>query len=359
MNGDFTELNGSPGYRADRHRRATILHSSSTPRPTLLCGSGCTRQPFQGIKNGVPTNNVIPAADISPITQKMESFLPNYNNPTAANYNTAVDLEQLSEHRIGGSDNHLYDYRVDIDLSSRTASPPSARMGHVVYTNNFGSPYLPPPYEVGDYAIIVPKQYDVEDAYTITPHLTNQFKSAIRASTCPSSTPPTRRGLWQPSQTIGAFGVTNLPAVRRARSSPACPSEPPKSQAPAPATWTTNSNSASTQLTIPNNYALVDNLQWVKGKHVITFGYDLPVSGSEQRQPGHLYRCSLAAVQPVPNCQLLPPASEQHRHLHHRLSAMPASCWARCDSDHASSAAECGHHLQPHQGHRTLCGGQL
>ena len=40
--------------------------------------SGCSRQPFQGIKNGVPTYNVIPTGDLSPTTLKMESFLPNY-----------------------------------------------------------------------------------------------------------------------------------------------------------------------------------------------------------------------------------------------------------------------------------------
>jgi hypothetical protein len=28
----------------------------------------------------------------------------------------------------------------------------------------------------------------------------------------------------------------------------------------------------STQLTTPNNYTIVDNLQWLKGKHALTFG---------------------------------------------------------------------------------------
>ena len=38
-----------------------------------------------------------------------------------------------------------------------------------------------------------------------------------------------------------------------------------------------DSNSVSTQLTIPNNYALVDNIQWLKGKHLMTFGMTLSV----------------------------------------------------------------------------------
>jgi hypothetical protein len=37
------------------------------PMTSSCLGSVCTRQPFQRVKNGVPTNNVIPAGDISPI----------------------------------------------------------------------------------------------------------------------------------------------------------------------------------------------------------------------------------------------------------------------------------------------------
>jgi len=77
MNGDFTEINGSPGTGITGNTgNAAFLFDPMTNSCTIL---GCTRAPFQGIKNGVPTNNVIPTADISPITQKMESFWPNYN----------------------------------------------------------------------------------------------------------------------------------------------------------------------------------------------------------------------------------------------------------------------------------------
>ena len=37
-------------------------------------------------------------------------------------------------------------------------------------------------------------------------------------------------------------------------------------------TWTGNGNSVSTQLTTPNNYAITDNVQWLKGKHALTMG---------------------------------------------------------------------------------------
>ena len=49
-------------------------------------------------------------------------------------------------------------------------------MGTENYLNNYASPFLPPPYIGGDLANIYPKNFIVEDAYTITPNLINQLK---------------------------------------------------------------------------------------------------------------------------------------------------------------------------------------
>jgi hypothetical protein len=139
---------------------------------------------------------------------------------------------------------------------------------------------------VGDYAIIVPKQYDVEDAYTITPHLTNQFKLGYTRFYMPIINPTdTAAGYGKTSQTIGAFGVTNLPAGQAGVEFPGVSFGTSKDAATAPATWTTNSNSASTQLTIPNNYALVDNVQWIKGRHIVTFGETFQFEGLNNANP--------------------------------------------------------------------------
>jgi len=90
MNGDFTEFNGSPGSGlTGTAGNAAFLFDPTTNACTA---AGCTRAAFQGLKNGVPTNNVIPAADISPITQKMESFWPNYNNTTPPPLPTTISV---------------------------------------------------------------------------------------------------------------------------------------------------------------------------------------------------------------------------------------------------------------------------
>jgi hypothetical protein len=128
--------------------------------------------------------------------------------------------------------------------------------------------------------VIVPKQFDIQDAYTITPHLTNQFKIGYTRFYMPIINPTdTAAGYGSTSQTIGAFGVTNLPGGQAATEFPGVSFGTSKDANTAPATWTTNSNSASTQLTIPNNYSLVDNVQWLKGKHVFTFGLTYQFQG--------------------------------------------------------------------------------
>ena len=284
MNGDFTEINGAPGTGlSGTTGNAAFLFDPTTNACTI---TGCTRQPFQGIKNGVPTNNVIPAADISPITKQMESFWPNYNNATAANYNAASITNNYLSTGIGGRNNHLFDYRVDIDLSAKNRVSAVGALGHVVYINNFGSPYLPPPYEVGDYAVIVPKQYDVEDTYTITPHMTNQFKWGYTRFYMPIINPTdTAAGYGSTTQTIGAFGVTNLPGGQAGTEFPGVSFGTSKDASTGPVPWTTNSNSASTQLTIPNNYSLVDNLQWLKDRHQFTFGMTYQFEGLNNANP--------------------------------------------------------------------------
>jgi hypothetical protein len=287
--GDFTEINGSPGsgLTGTGSNNPAFLFDPATNSCT---GSVCTRQPFQGMKNGLPTNNVIPASAISPITKMMESFMPNYpgspNASLSANVNSATIANNYLSTGIGGRDNHLYDYRVDVDLSSKNRVSAVGALGHVVYANNFGAPYLPPPYEVGDYAIIVPKQYDIEDAYIFTPHLTNQFKWGYTRFYMPIINPTdTAAGYGSVSTTIGAFGVTNLPGGQSSTEFPGVSFGTSKDATVGPATWTTNSNSASTQLTIPNNYALVDNVQWLKGKHVMTFGMTYQFQGLNNANP--------------------------------------------------------------------------
>jgi hypothetical protein len=259
--GDFTELNGgvgSGGLTGTGSNNPAFLFDPTT---TTCAGSVCTRQPFMGVKNGIPTYNVIPASYISPIAAKMQSFLPAPNNPSTLvnNYTAGIPT---------GFDNHLINYRVDFDLNAKNRLSTVGAMGTVNYLNNFGSPFLPLPYTGGDYAQIYPKVFDAEDTYTISSSMVNQvkfgfvrfFQNIQNATQGVSAYSPT------------AMGITNLPGGQASEEFPGATFAATTKFGTALQGFTSNSNAASTQLTTPNNYTLLDNLQFVKGKHALTAG---------------------------------------------------------------------------------------
>ena len=265
LSGDFTELNGGVGTGG--------LTGTGSNNPAFLfdptnnsCGGVAnTRCPFQAMKNGVLTNNVIPANYISPIAKAMQQWIPAPTNPNSLTGNYTAGYP-------GGFDNHLYDWRVDFQWTPKHRISTIGAMGTVNYLNNFNTPYLPLPYTGGDLANIYPKVFGVEDAYTISNSIVNQLKYGytrfyqnIHNTTQGSSI-----------YGIGAFGVTNLPAGQAGEEFPGATFSTTTKFGTAQQYWTGTtsgpSGSVATQITTPNNYAIVDNLQWVKGAHSLTFG---------------------------------------------------------------------------------------
>jgi hypothetical protein len=265
-NGDFTELNGgvgSGGLSGTGSNNPAFLFDPTT---TTCSGNTCTRQPFQGLKNGVPTNNVIPASYISPIAKSMQQFLPDPTNPGSLSNNYSAGLAK-------GFDNHLYNYRVDFQWTEKHRISTVGALGTVNYLNNYGQPYLPLPYTGGTLASIYPKVFDVQDAYTISNTMVNQLKFGF-VRFFQNIENPTQN---QPAYQIGKMGVTNLPGGQAGQNFPAATFAATTKFGTPIQTWqatqgTTPGNASSTQLTTPNNFALVDNLQWVKGAHTLSFG---------------------------------------------------------------------------------------
>ena len=268
--GDFTELNGNPGtgQTGTGSTNPAIIYDPTTNKCT---GGACTRMPFQGVKNGVATNNVIPQSEISPIAKAMESFLPTPTNSTALANNYLGGLPS-------GYDNHAIDWRVDYDLSSRQRISSVGAMGAVNYLNNFSSGgtaplsygYLPLPYTGGDLANIYPKDYVVGHTFTINPNLVNQLKYSYTRFYQNIHDATQGVTAWSPT----TLGITNLPLGQGGQEFPgaAFGTTAAYGAAAIQTGWTTNSNSISTQLTTPNNYAITDNVQWLRGKHSLTFG---------------------------------------------------------------------------------------
>lgn len=260
--GDFTELNGNAGsgQTGTGANNPAIIYDPTT---NSCAGNVCTRAPFQGMKNGVATNNVIPSDEISPITQKMQSFLP-------APSDSSVIVNNYLGGLPSGYDNHVVDWRVDYDLSFRNRISSVGAMGAVNYLNNYSTPYIPGPYVGGDLANIFPKDYIVGDTFTITPNLINQVKYSYTRFFQNIHNATQNVSAWE----AGAMGITNLPP-NGAQAAVEFPEESFGTTTRfgnVQSNWTSYSGSVATQITIPNNYAVTDNLQWVKGKHSMTFG---------------------------------------------------------------------------------------
>ena len=220
----------------------------------------------------------------------LESYLPNYSGSPNAGHLNSVSTAVLSGNygNVGtsGRDNYNWDWRWDWDISSRNRISTVGAMGHDVYATNFSNFYNDAPYTVGDLPVIVPKQYDVEDAYTITPRLTNQFKYGYTRFYMPIFAPIVG-GSFAP----GAFGITNLPGGQAAQDFPDIQfgsSNFNSGTKIAPSQWGANTSGQATQVTIPNNYALVDNVQWLKGNHVMTFGFSYMWEGLNNANPATL-----------------------------------------------------------------------
>lgn len=230
------------------------------PSTTVCSGVNCSRQGFSSTKGGVVTNNVIPASYISPIAKAMQQWLPDPNVTNSLTLNYVAGLAK-------GFDNHLYNYRVDFQATPNHRISTVGAMGTVNYLNNYGTPYLPLPYVGGDGAAIYPKVFDVQDAYTISNTMVNQLKFGFVRffQNIYNATSGTQYG-------INNLGVTNLPGGQAGNSFPGVSFTANTKFPNALQTWTGNSDAIATQLTTPNNYALVDNLQWVKGSHTLTFG---------------------------------------------------------------------------------------
>ena len=268
LGGDFTELNGGVGTGG--------LTGTGTNNPAFLfdptnnsCGGAAnTRCPFMGLKNGIPTNNVIPSNYISPIAKGMQQWIPAPTNPNVLTGNYSAGSP-------AGFDNHLYDWRVDFDINSRQRLSTVGAMGTVNYLNNYNAPYLPLPYIGGDYANIYPKVFDVEHTFTITNSVVNQLKFGFTRFF--QNIHNTTQG--SPTYAVGKFGVTNLPLGQAGEEFPGATFSTTTRFGSAVQWWTGTTtapgNSVATQLTTPNNYALVDNLQWVKGAHSLTFGVSI------------------------------------------------------------------------------------
>ena len=137
------------------------------PTTATCVGSTCTRSPFQGMLNGVSTNNVIPSSEISPIAKTMQHSCP--PPPTTTIQNNYIGGNPT------GYDNWLYSVRIDYTVSpkqtiaavvtggNRQAFPWTSTALSSVPSADFPIPYLGSTYTTvaghwADFSIPIPSR---------------------------------------------------------------------------------------------------------------------------------------------------------------------------------------------------------
>jgi hypothetical protein len=252
---------------------------------------GTSRGPLQGIANGVPTYNVIPQSEISPISQYLQSGCvqpePVTVNGAATGYTPAqcpagsgtlplpTNLSTFNNYLAGlplANQDYSVDMRLDFTLNSRNKFSLDAIGGNVGYDNqpNYsGLNQLPPPYAAGFFQSQKTASGILTYNLTISETLVNSLKYGYTRTwgqrysiTEGKFFPGTKNG-----ENAAAAGINNLPIGNASNSMPNITWSNAGGQ-PSLQNWG-SSGDQGPQAT--NSYTAIDQLNWQKGRHNITF----------------------------------------------------------------------------------------
>jgi hypothetical protein len=219
--------------------------SQVCPTPTT-----CTRTAFPG--------NIIPAGRQSPITQYLQKFLPpTINGNLTNNYIGGIPT---------GYKNYLYAIKMDYDISPRqrvSVAVTNGRRHAVPYTS--GSANLPVPYLAATKSTVVGDYIELEHTFTIRPNLVNQLKLGYAYFGGPP-TQNSNEGISQYEATTA--GITGLPPGQASDEFPGATFAGTDGQT----AW---SQPDITSKTVSHTYDILDNVEWVIGKHALNFGIQL------------------------------------------------------------------------------------
>lgn len=213
---------------------------------TCTSSTSCTRTAY--------TNNTIPSYEISPIAQAMAQYLP------------AVSNSNLTSNYLGsyawGLNNWSQTERLDADINDKqkiTVIVGAGRQGLVGPSGSQSTNTAPLPYRYAKVYAPITKDGIFEHTYVIGANLVNQVKYAALQYYSPAINPTLGNSAWAAS----GFGITGLPSGQTAESFPIV-----KFGSSGTAQWGPQASAGN----VTNNYTLLDNVQWLHGKHSVSFG---------------------------------------------------------------------------------------
>ena len=234
--GDFSQL-------LDQSTPVTIYN----PMTETCTVTSCTRQPFPG--------NIIPQGYISPIAQQLSQFWKGIHYA-----NSSLTKNFLGAYGYGLS-NWDGSVRLDYHPSDKqtvTAILATGRQG-LVGPSATSTDMGPFPYRTAKYYRPITHVGILEDTYILSPTLVNQFKYGAAQYHSPDFNPTYPVSAWAASNWIGG-----LPSGQAGEGF----SQEKFSGSFAPAQWGVDGGNIHDE----NNFDIVDNLQWVHGKHSLSYG---------------------------------------------------------------------------------------
>ncbi len=224
---------------------------------------GGNRPQFRGLLNGIPTYNVIPSSEISSISQYIAQALPAPTNlGTVNNYLAGLPLEQ---------DDYRMDVRLDYTITPRhkiSIIGLGGLNGYNTIPRYSNQIQLPFPYAAGTFTSQKTSTGIITYTFVATQALVNTVNYGYTRGWGQSFS-PTRGTMFAASKT----GIGNLPAGNAADTSPGITFGGGAITAEASPQGFASNVDSGPQAT--NNYTLIDNLAWVKGRHNVTFGIQL------------------------------------------------------------------------------------
>jgi hypothetical protein len=200
--------------------------------------------------------DVIPASEFSQIALNLQSFLP-------AGIGTSAQNNFNSANRTGLT-NWSMTSRIDYAFTSKDTLTLVAALGRQASSNPTGQTTAgrnvgPVPYNYGQ--TFAPKTAVgvIEETHVFSPHVINQFKFGYARYNG-----PTFQSNETPAYAASTQGITGLPAGQAAGAFPIVTFAGPN----APTNWA----GQVANITLAENYTLVNNVQWNVGKHSFTFG---------------------------------------------------------------------------------------
>jgi hypothetical protein len=262
----YTKISNTPQYitiPTIAERAGNFTDVLGTVNPGIADGTqGAqgSRPYFQGLLNGVPTYNVMPSSSISSISNYLQSALPTPTNlSTFSNYLASLPLENK---------NYDLDGRIDYTISARHKLSIVGLGGLLGYG---GEPdysnytQLPIPYAAGLYINQKTASGIISYTYIVSQKMINSVKYGFTRNWGQGF--PLTQGT---KYTATAAGITNLPPGDASNTFPIITFGQMNGPA-APVNWG-SSKGESTGPQATNAYTAIDNLQWIIGRHNVTFG---------------------------------------------------------------------------------------